>query len=754
MHLDKKFYFFERHHYLIIATFVVLLCISIYGMTFLRFNYKFDTFFPQGDANLDFYQKYKQQYGPDDNVVSIAIENDGKTIWDAHFLSLCDTIAQQCKKLPHVEQVFCLTQAQLIERGVLGYQPVSALPYQNIKNFAPYRERLKNELFIKNTLISNDEKSIAIRLVYDPKIIDSKEKDILDAQIHDILEKNKVKHFWITGVPHIRTQYVATVQREMAIFMTASILITIIVLIFTFYSFWGVFIPLICVVLALFATLGLIGFTTRDLGVMTNLIPVIMFMVGVSDSIHIISHYKEYLSQGYSKKDAIAHAIKAIGVSTFITGITTSIGFASLAVSNMMPIREFGLFTAFGVMMAWLNALVLTPCILYLIPPMKPSHWEEKQQDWKPFIRKIIHVTDKYPIRVVAAFGIVGAVALYGTNIIKQNAFLLDDISNEHRIKQELRYFEQHYQGLRPVEIAITAKGKENFNSPIFLAVLDTFQTFIENKIQSQVISPVTLQKYVHQIMEYGDSSAYYIPQTRNEVKKIYKLAARAGSQNPFKFCLIDSVHGRMSAKMKDIGMMEVARINQEIEDFYRNRIDTTLFSYKQTGSAILVDQNNQYLIGNLFTSLLLSTGAVAVLMGFLFGSWRVVLITFIPNVFPLLVAGAWMGFAGINLKASTSIIFSIAFGIAVDDTIHVLARYRIERKRGLSNIDAVNTTMLSTGRAIIIASVVLILGFSVLIYSDFGGTYYTGLFMVVTIISAILAELFLTPLLLKKLLN
>ncbi|MDW8301413.1 MAG: MMPL family transporter, partial [Bacteroidia bacterium] len=752
--LKKTFYFFERYHSFVIAAFTILLAISIYGMTFLRFNYKFETFFPQRDPNLQFYEKYKQQYGPDDNIVSIALENDGKTIWDVAFLTLCDTIAQQCKRLPHVQQVLCITQMQLIERGVFGYQPVSALPYHNIKNFEPYRERLKKDLFIRNTLISNDEKSIAIRLIYDPKIIDSKEKDILDAKIHDILKKNNVKRFWITGVPHIRTQYVATVQQEMAIFTTASVIVTIVVLIFTFYSFWGVFIPLLCVVLALLNTLGLIGFTTRDLGVMTNLIPVIMFMVGVSDSIHIISHYKEYLQQGKSKKDAIAHALKAIGLSTFITGITTAIGFASLSVSSMLPIREFGLFTAFGVMMAWLNALVLTPCILYLIPPMKPSRWEQKQQDWKPFIQKIIYLTDKYPIRVVAAFAIISIIAFYSTSIIKQNAFLLDDISHKHRIKQELRYFEQHYQGLRPVEIAITAKGKENFNSPLFLAALDTFQTFVEQKTQSQAISPVTLQKYIHQIMEYGDSTAYTIPQTKKEVKKIYKLAEKAGTQNPFRLCLVDSLHGRITAKMKDMGMMEVARINQEIEQFYRTKIDTNLFSYKQTGSAILVDQNNKYLISNLFTSLLLSTGAVAVLMGILFRSWRIIFITFIPNVFPLLVAGAWMGFAGINLKASTSIIFSIAFGIAVDDTIHVLSRYRVERKRGLNNVDAVNTTMLSTGRAIIIASVVLILGFSVLMYSDFGGTYYTGLFMVITIISAITAELFLTPLLLKKMLK
>jgi len=723
-------------------------------MTFLRFNYKFDTFFPKGDANLAFYEEYKKQYGPDDNVVSIAIENDGKLIWDTPFLTLCDTIANQCRRLQHVKQVFCITQAQRIERGALGYEPVSALPYYNIKNYEPYRKNLKNELFIKNVLVSDDEKSVAIRLVYDPAIIDSKEKDVLDAQIHQILEKNHVKRFWITGVPHIRTQYVSMVQREMAIFMTASIIITIIVLIFTFYSFWGVFIPLLCVVLALLATLGLIGFTTQDLGVMTNLIPVIMFMVGVSDSIHIISHYKEYLQRGESKKDAIAHSLKAIGVSTFITGFTTAIGFASLTVSNMLPIREFGLFTAFGVMIAWLNALILTPCVLYLIPPMKPSRWEQKQKDWKPFIQKIIQFTDKYPIRVVLMFAAIGAVALYGTNTIKQNAFLLDDISDKNRIKQELRYFEEHYQGLRPVEIAIKAKGKENFNSPIFLAELDTFQRFIEAQTHTQALSPVTLQKYIHQVMEYGDSTAFIIPETRNEVKKVYKLAGKAGSQNPFKLCLSDSTQGRITAKMKDLGMMKVAEINRSIDEFYKTKIDTTLFTYKQTGSAVLVDQNNTYLVSNLFTSLLLSTGAVALLMGLLFRSFRIMLITFTPNVFPLLVAGAWMGFSGINLKASTSIIFSIAFGIAVDDTIHVLARYRIERQRGLSNIDAVNTTMLSTGRAVIIASIVLILGFSVLILSDFGGTYYTGLFMVVTIVSAIFAELFLTPLLLKKLMK
>lgn len=723
-------------------------------MTFLRFNYKFDIFFPKGDANLAFYENYKKQYGPDDNIVSIAIENNGKPIWDTQFLTVCDTVANQFRRLKHVKEVFCITQAKRIERGVLGYEPVPVLPYYNIKDYKPYSENLKNELFIKNTLISDDEKSVAIRLVYDPAIIDSNEKDILDAQIQDILHKNKVKQFWITGVPHIRTQYVSMLQREMAIFMTASIIITIIVLIFTFYSFWGVFIPLLCVVLALLATLGLIGFTIRDLGVMTNLIPVIMFMVGVSDSIHIISHYKEYLQKGENKKDAIAHSLKAIGVSTFITGFTTAIGFASLAVSNMLPIREFGLFTAFGVMIAWLNALILTPCILYLIPPMKPSRWEQKQKDWKPFIQRIINLTEKYPVRVVCTFVVISAVALYGTNTIKQNAFLLDDISDKNKIKQELRYFEQHYQGLRPVEIAITAKSKENFNSPVFLAELDTFQTFIESQTHTQALSAATLQKYIHQIIEYGDSTAYTIPNTRNEVKKVYKLAAKAGSQNPFKLCVTDSTHGRITAKMKDLGMIKVAQINQKIDEFYRTKIDTSLFSYKQTGSAMLVDQNNTYLVSNLFTSLLLSTGAVALLMGLLFRSSRIILITFIPNVFPLLVAGAWMGFSGINLKASTSIIFSIAFGIAVDDTIHVLARYRIERKRGLSNIDAVNTTMLSTGRAVIIASVVLILGFSVLILSDFGGTYYTGLFMVVTIISAIFAELFLTPFLLKKLMK
>jgi predicted RND superfamily exporter protein len=335
--------------------------------------------------------------------------------------------------------------------------------------------------------------------------------------------------------------------------------------------------------------------------------------------------------------------------------------------------------------------------------------------------------------------------------MISRNIRLLDDVGENDPIRKQLDFFETEFTGVRNLEMAILPKPGKDLHSMAFLQEIEKIERFIEKTNTCQaILSLPDFYRRANYIWHFNRDKYNQLPSDTSFIQDVQQLSfGTPAYQN-----LVGNQEGitRISARMRDLGSDSMAIFSRQLAAFTQRHTDTTLFSYRLTGTAVLFEKNNEYLTSGIFSSLLLSALIIALSMGTLFRSWQMLVIAFIPNLLPLLVLGGVMGFFGISLKASTVIIIALAFGIAFDDTIHFLGRLKIELQRGgRDRKDIIRNTLLACGEGLILTTFILSAGFLILIASDFGGTFYVGLFCCVTLVFALFADLLLLPPILEK---
>ncbi len=344
------------------------------------------------------------------------------------------------------------------------------------------------------------------------------------------------------------------------------------------------------------------------------------------------------------------------------------------------------------------------------------------------------------------------AVSLLGISKIEINTKLIDDLREDDPMKQDFLFFEKNFSGARPFELAVFLQdSSSNFLDEKVLEEVDKITTYLHDSYGvKSILSPASMVKGVYQAMNGGLSEYYQLPATHLDFNKIKKVVAKNKKRQEYKMLVNDQKSiGRITGKVADIGSQAIEKKNKALVLFLKNEIDNSIIKTRITGSALLIDENNKDLSANMLLGLLVAFGTIAVIMGFLFRSVSMVFISLIPNIIPLCILGGILGFFAVDLKLSTSIIFTVAFGIAVDDTIHFMSRYKMEIEKGKSKLYAIKRTFISTGKALIITSFILSSGFMSLMLSSFMGTFYTGLFISLTLLFALLADMILLPVLL-----
>ena len=425
--------------------------------------------------------------------------------------------------------------------------------------------------------------------------------------------------------------------------------------------------------------------------------------------------------------EAIKVSVKEVGLATFLTSLTTAIGFLTLMSSSIIPIREFGVYSAVGVVLAYLLAFSLLPAAMVL--SKRPKLREERAgQD---FWTKHLHRLYGWIIRQRKQIGL-GAVLLailcaWGISRIEVNNFLLEDLKKDNPMRMEFDYFEKAYAGVRPFEMAFEVKdSSRSVLDTDVLRQLDKLDTYLrEDYGAGFIVSPLSFIKSLNKASHNGKAEYYRLPESDKELSKLASNVQRAKQMEGVRsFLSADLIGCRVAGKMGDWGKLEIDKRNEALARFWEQEIDTELLSYHLTGTAKLIDLNNDHLSKTMIWGLIIAFLIVALIVGLLYRSWKMVIIALIPNMLPLMMIGAVMGFSGIDLKVSTSIIFTIAFGIAVDDTIHFVSRLRLELAKGRSRQYALKRSFIGTGKAIIITSLILVGGFLTLVLSTFKGTF------------------------------
>ncbi|MCO6499048.1 MAG: MMPL family transporter [Vicingus serpentipes] len=735
---------------IIIITIVITTGITGFLSSKLSFDYNFEHFFPKNDADLDYFLEFRETYENDNDYTLIAIvNNDG--IFKKQFLQKAAKFSDDLQKLKHVDRIISPTQLQQPIFNTYGFIEV---PLLHIDDTAQYRNDktkvLKSKEYNK-TLFSKDLKSICI-VVYNTPIISKKASDELLNDIETLIHKYDFDDVHYAGKIRGQKAYLSIMKRELVVFLSISLLLILLLLGVSFRSVFGVIVPIITVFISIIWVLGVMRFAGKSLDIMTSLLPTILFVVGMSDTIHIMSKYLEELRNGKSKLNAIQITFKEIGLATLLTSLTTAIGFITLMLVNIQPIKEFGLYTALGVFLAFVVAILFLPALLSLTKAPKIIHKNKQLLVWRKILSAAFLITLRYPKRIIITYTILLVVSIIGLFQLEINYHLLEDLSDKNPLQQDFRFFEEQYSGIRPFEMTLTVK-QPNISVLDYTVVkeMEKVQDYIEKKYGAGFIfSPVSVIKIINKAMHGGNNDYYIVPKNKTDFKKIAdKLKHPSVKKMLDKVVRSDNKSCRFSGKMDDVGSKKVNELNVQFEAYFNTQINTNLIQYKMTGTALLVDKNNEFLSKNMIMGLSIAFGLIAVIIGLLYRSILMAFVSLIPNFVPLIMLGGIMGFLGHSINISTSIIFTIAFGIAVDDTIHFLSKFKIEQNRKHSFFYALKRTYLGTGKAIVFTSLILCGGFLSLVFSDFKSTFLIGIYISTTLFLAVITDLLLLPVLL-----
>ncbi len=741
-----------RKHFLVVIS--IFTCIFLYGLKDLYVSFSFDSFYPKSNPEYTYYNDYKNLFLTEDDLIeSVALISPKGTIFDKDFLQKADSIFAQIGRLQGVDSMMAGTRFSYIKRSGLSFKEIPYLTFENEEDIALSQENVARDSAMFGTFITKDNKALCGHFRINTAISDNWQRDILNGKVDSILKQSQLKYV-ATGIPYIRTQYVSKIENEVKLFVLIAAVLLAIMLTLTFRNWVFVILPIATVMVGAIWTYGLMAMTGQPINIVTNLLIPIVFVVGVSDIIHISTKYLTELKAGKDRQSAMLTTLEEIGFATLLTCITTAVGFLSLAVTDVAPLYYFGLYGSFGVIGTYLVSITLIPNILMNIPTqwILSTKSIEGSEKWTPLLLFFHKISTEKPRLILSIFSLILAISVYFTTQIPMNMHLLEDLSWRDPVRESMIFFEKNLFGVRPFELGITAKGEGKITDREILLDMEKIQHWLDKKTDFQLfISPVTFVKGANYVAHFNRDSAKIIPATQAEIDELLAFAeAKQGDMLLKRVMSSDRKKARLGARSPDLGADFHAGIRDSLTAFIQKNCDTKRFEYHFTGHGFLTENNLKYIRDGILQGLLIDFLTIGLIMGLMYRSFRMMLLSMIPNIIPLIVTSGIMGIFNITLTTSAAVVFVVIFGIAVDDTIHFMTHYKVELKKGHSPEDALERTMLGTGKAMILTSIVLLSGFLTLLTSTFGGTFTIGLFSLITIIFAVLSDLFLAPLLLK----
>ena len=728
---------------------IIVVLTAVFGAACfnVQFDSDFERFFPIDSDDADFYYAYRQKFGSDNEFLMVGIF-DSAGVYSSTILEKVDSLSQRIEKLDNVKRVLSITNAELPVIGSFGAASLPVLRYTNDTLIRLDTELMNQHQMFEGSLVDKQGKALCIIVQHKEQLPRDKADTLLGA-IEKLTAQMHFNDCRISGKIKSEQSYLYKTQHELLVFMSISAVLVMIFLWLTFRNAWGVVLPITVVLLSIVWTIGIMTLTGKAIDIMVILMPCILFVVGMSDVIHIASQFYEKIEEGFPRDEAIRLALKEVGFATFLTCISTMVAFLTLNTTSIQPIRDFGTYTAIGVAIAYLLSVTLLPWMLMRVKNPNRFKIHTVNVRWDKFLRRLLMWVFRNPLKIGISTIILLSIAIWGVLQIEVNNSVLDDLSNDDPIKQDFGFFDTHFGGVRGFELAVSsAKGSLlDYESIQFIDKLDTYLVYSMHL--SALVSPARIVRLLNMARHDGDAAFYKLPASRSEHEALMEsVSAYLKDRRIREILTKDFTQGRIAGRIVDKGSLAVSKKNKLLNNWLQ-RNGSGHLKFRITGSSDLIDKSNQYLTQNMLEGLSLDVLVLMLIIGLMFRSLRMMLISILPNLIPLLITAGIMGIAGIEMKVTISIIFSIAFGIAIDDTLHLLSRFKLELDKGRSLPFAMRTTLLSTGKAMILTAMVIASGFATLMFSDFKSTFYVGLLISLTLVIALLAELVLMPVLL-----
>ncbi|PIF05434.1 MAG: transporter [Draconibacterium sp.] len=753
--------FILRNKALILSILAVVTLFFGYNATRVEMSYEYALLLPKKDPAYKDYQEFTRIFGEEGNLIIVGLKDSSFFQYNKfkRWKALCSELSQ----VEGVENLLSVSNAYNLIKNTQEkkFQVVPVFPdtITNQQHLNQAVDVFHSLPFYRNVLYNKESATYLLAITVNKDKMHTYQREQMIGSIQKICrnferEENIKLHY--SGLPYIRVVNSIKIRRELYLFSILALTICIVVLFIFFRSFKAVFYPVLIVMIGVVWSMGLLHLFGYKITILSGMIPPLLIVIGIPNSIYMLNKFHhEYVSHG-NKVKALQRVIVKIGNATFLTNLTTASGFATFIMVKSDILRQFGFIASLSILGLFVLSITLIPIIFSFVNPPSSKHVRHLDSGFTTrVINVLVNITQKH--RKVVYLGTLFIIGLgfFGISLIKSSGYMVDDIPKEDPVYKDLKFFENNFEGVMPLEILIDTKkpgGVMQFSTFTRMEALGKkLATYPE---LSSPMSLLNLLKLSKQAFYNGNEKFYSLPNKR-EKNFILQYAAGGNKSANMLHSFLDSTRQftRMSVRIKDVGTREMSRLYGSFVADLDTVFPADKYNVVITGSSIMFFKGTEYLLRNLFTSLILAFVIISTFMALMFSTWRMVILSLVPNIIPLIFTAAFMGFIGIPIKASTILVFSIAFGISVDNTIHFLAKYRQELK--ITNWDIGESTILAlreTGISMIYTSIVLFFGFAIFILSGFGGTKAMGVLVSLTLIVAVTSNLILLPSLLMGL--
>ena len=746
----------------------ILIIISLILVTYffsthwhkIRFTYTEANLLPDTHEENLKYNSFTSKFGEEGNLIVIGVKDS--LLFTLENLNAWNKLSNSFKDLPQVETVIAFGDLQKLIKDKNTRQFYIEPFIEDSINSNAELKKLKNELFFNSPfydkfLINTETKSVRTAINLKTSIVNTiKREEFINRVLLprvNAFEKAHNIDIRISGMPYVRTKYSETIKAELGEFVILAIFVTSLIFYFFFRSLTATVISICTVCIGVMWTLGIIGILEYELTVLTAVIPPLIIVIGMPNCIYLIKKYQHEVNTHGDKSLSLQKVITKIGNATLMTNVTTASGFATFIITNSQLLKEFGTVASLSILSIFIICILVIPIVYSFLPIPGDKHLEHLNKKWIVSLFDWMASTVKTKkIEIYTISIILLAVSIIGIYKIEISGSLIDDLPKNTEFFEDIMFYEKEFNGILPLEIYIDTKRKKAVTKLSTIKKMKVLEDIISEIPElSRPISIVSLVKYSKQAYYNGNPKYYQVPTTQeNSFILSYAKNSTSGTDGiDLIKNFVDSTgqYTRITTFMKDIKIERMERIEEKLYYEISKIMPKDRYEVYLTGKAYLFQQGTYFLVKNLILSLSLAIVLISIFMAYMFRNFRMIIISLIPNLLPLLITAGLMGFIGVPIKPSTILIFSIAFGISVDDTIHFLAKYRQELQDNKWQIKkSVYNAIKETGISMFYTSVVLFFGFSVFIVSNFGGTVALGALVSATLLLAMLSNLLLLP--------
>lgn len=730
---------------------------------YMRFTFTEANLLPDDNEVNITYNEFLDIFGEEGNLIVLGIKDS--TLFTVEKLNAWNRLSESFKHYDEVDAVLSIKDLQKLvkntEKEKFDLEPFIKDSLTSLAEI----DTLQQELFQKypfydNFLFNKETRTIRTAIYLNKDIVNTAARkdfvvDILQTKIDDF-EAEYDLDVRISGMPYIRTLNSENIVGEIPIFIAAALFVTSFIFFLFFRSFRATLIALIVVCIGVMWTFGIIGLLGYEISVLTALIPPLIIVIGIPNCIFLINKYQQEVKLHGNKIRSLQRVITKIGNATLMTNATTATGFATFILTESTLLKEFGIVASLSIISIFMLSLLLIPIIYTFLPYPKERHLKHLNRRWvNSFVDWMERMVRQRRITIYIVAVSLLTLSIIGIFQIKVSGSLIEDMPQNTEFFKDIRFFEEEFNGIMPLEIMVDTQRKKGVMTLSTLKRMNELENHINDIPQlSRPISVVSLVKYSKQAYYNGNPKYYQLP-TSQENSFILSYAKNSNTEANLLKSFVDSTgrYARITTFMKDIGTDKMERIEEDLQTQINKLFPADNYKVTLTGKALVFQKGTKYLVKNLVISLSLAILLIALFMAYMFRSFRMIVVSLIPNILPLLITAGLMGYLGVPIKPSTILVFSIAFGISVDDTIHFLAKYRQELQANNWKIKkSVYGALRDTGVSMFYTSIVLFFGFSVFTLSSFGGTVALGALVSATLLFAMLSNLLLLPSLLLSL--